>query len=553
MCPQPTGFAPFEPDRCPIPGTSDLTRSFSAAQLTTATATSRFQQPEPNRSRNMRNSLVIVPIAALFLLGCEERAPKPGFEPVFPAVKGTLLSFSSPSLMDLDGDGALDIVYGTGVDRLRPQGRRFYLSTEPAIAGYVTAVSGRSNQILWRSPHAGEAFTTPRFADLNGDGVADVVMGGRQGAMAALSGRDGSLLWSVDPRRVAITPELYNFFTPAIIEDVNADGIADLVVIYGGNDTRLAGESRDPGYVVLISGSDGAVLKAYPTPDGAESYSSVIAYDRADGAAWIIFGTGGEAQGGAAYRAPVAALVDGSFPQNVEELVPPGEKGVMAPATLVELTGDDELDIVVSTFDGRLAILDGASGAVIWQRKDDFEESYHGPAIVRLTSDGRLGLFLSRGIGVFPNYAGSVHRLFDGRDGRVLYQYKDPLSPAGAPLAVDLTGDGIDEPFFFGTRGRIHVLHLRSMELVFHDLPANFTATPHIADPRATGSLELIGVAWINAAEDGSGRPADWRNLTSELLRLDLDARTPAFRAWAAYLGTAMDGQYRPAGETLPR
>jgi len=497
----------------------------------------------------MRSATIAVPIAAFLLFGCKESAPKPSFEPVFPGVKGEFSSYSSPNLLDLNGDGALDIVYGTGVDRLRPQGGEWRLSEEPKIAGWVTAVSGRDNRVLWRAPHSGEAFTTPRFAELNRDGVADVVMGGRQGALSAFSGKDGSLLWRVDPKRIAMTPVFYNFFSPALIEDTNRDGIEDFVVMYGGNDTRLPGQDRDPGYVVMISGADGNVLNAHQTPDGAESYSSVIVYRRPDGADWLIFGTGGESDGGAAYRVPVSALLDGSFAQRVEELVPVGEKGVMAPATLVELTGDAELDIVISTFDGRLVILDGASRRVLWQRHDKAEESYHGPALVRLDRIGRLGLFLSRAIGVFPQYAGSVHRLFDARDGKLLYQYKEPLSPAGAPLAIDLTGDGIDEPFFFSSRGRIHVLHLRSKELLIHDVPAHLSSTPYISDPRDSGSLELIGVAWINTADDGSGRLADHRNLHSELLRLDLNADTPDFRAWAAYLGTGTDGRYRPAGE----
>ena len=495
----------------------------------------------------MRSAPVLVPILAVLLVGCKESAPKPSFDLVFPSVSGDYMSNSSPNLIDLDGDGALDIVYGTGVDRLRPRGNRWQLGSEPEFAGYVTAVSGKDNRILWRTPHFGEAFTTPRFVHLNGDQVPDVVMGGRQGSLSAYNGIDGTRLWDTDPKTVAITPDPYNFLTPAIIEDVNGDAVADLVVMYGGNDTRLPGDARDAGYVVLVSGADGKVLKAYPTPDGAESYSSVIVYRRPDGAEWFIFGTGGESAGGAAYRAPVAALLDGSFGERVQTLVPLGEKGVLAPATLVELTGDDELDIAISSFDGRLVVIDGATGNVLWQRHDPTEETYHGPALVRLTTDDRLGFFVSRAIGVFPNYAGNVHRLFDAKDGRLLYQYKDPLPPAGAPLAVDLTGDGIDEPIFFGSRGRIHVLHLRSKKLAIHDVPANFTATPHIADPRQSGSLELIGVAWHNLGEDGSGRLAEWKNLKSELLRLDMNARTPDFRTWAAYLGTGTDGLYRPA------
>ena len=491
----------------------------------------------------MRRTTVLLPIAALLVAGCDEARRSPSFDLLFPPVKGELLTNSSPSLIDLDGDGALDIVYGTGVDRLRPRDGRWVLGTEPKIAGYVTAVSGKTNAVLWRAPHAGEAFTTPRFAGLNGDDVPDVIMGGRQGSMSALSGRDGALLWRVDPARIAVTPVLYNFFTPAVIADANGDGITDLVVMYGGNDTRLPGEPRDPGFAVVLSGADGGVLAVHPTPDGAETYSSIITYTRADGATWMIFGTGGEQQDGAAWRAPIASLLDGTFAKRVERLVPPVDKGIMAPAGLVELTGDQELDIAISTFDGRLIVLDGASGRTLWDRQDPREETYHPPAVIRLGKDGRLGFFVSRGVGVFPKYAGSAHRLHDARDGAVLYEYKNLLPPAGAPLGVDLTGDGIDEALFFSAPGRIHVLNPVAKTLITHDAPGYFTSTPHIADPRGTGTLELIGLSWTNAVENGA--IADWWNLSSELLRMDLNADVPAVRAWAAYMGTTMDGQYR--------
>jgi hypothetical protein len=170
---------------------------------------------------------------------------------------------------------------------------------------------------------------------------------------------------------------------------------------------------------------------------------------------------------------------------------------------------------------------------------------------MRVSADGsRLGLLVSRAIGVFPNYAGTAHRIYDARDGSLLYQYKGPAGPAGAPLAADLTGDGVDEPFFFGARGRIHVQHGASGELIVHDLPAHFGATPIIADPRRSGSLELIGVAWENAAEGTETGVARWRNLSCRLLRLQLNADTPASLSWGAYMGTSLDGHYRPVTAT---
>lgn len=492
----------------------------------------------------------ILPIVGLVLAACGEPAPEPSFDLVFPPVTAELMTNSSPNLADLDGDSVLDIVFGTGKDRLRPEEGRYVLTREPEVPGYVVAVSGATNQVLWKVPHPGEAFTTARFVDLNRDGVPDVVMGGREGAFVAYSGRDGAVIWRVAPEAVAKTPVPYGFFTPARIRDANGDGVPDLVVTYGGNDLKLPGEPRDPGFVVVVSGADGAVLAVHQTPDGKETYSSPVVYERANGEEWVVFGTGGETHGGAAYRAPVASLLDGTFTARLERLVPPGEKGVIAPATVVELTGDDEPDIVISTYDGRLSAIDGASGQALWEQREEGEETNHLAAVARIGRDGRLGLAVSRGIGSFPQYKGSVHRVYDAADGRLLYEYRDELQPGGAPLAVDLTGDGIDEVFFFSMRypvgqgGRIHILHARSKKLIVQDVPTNLGPTPAIAAIRPEGTLELIGTSW--RVLPGTGTPT-WRDLEAQMFRADLTVKAPAFLGWAAYMGTAADGRYRPA------
>ncbi len=493
-----------------------------------------------------------IPLGLLLVLlaaACTSTPPvNPSFDELFPPVSGDLMTISSPSLADLDGDGVPDIVFGTGVDRTQPSGGHYVIAKQPEISGYVVAVSGSTDKILWQVPDPRDAFTTPRFADLNGDGVPDVIMGGREGSFAAFSGKDGSVLWHTNPASVAKTPALLYFTTPALIPDANGDGVPDLVVVYGGDALKLPGTPRPPSYLAAISGKDGSVLASQVSPDSAEMYSSVVVYDRPDGRKWMVFGTGGETASGAAYRAPVSSLLDGTFRDSVQELCEHGTKGVIAPATLVDVNGDGELDIVLSTFDGRLIVVDGKSGNVLWKEQDPGEETYHSAAVVRKAGGG-LGLFVSRGVGTFPKYTGSVHRLFDATTGKVLYKYQDQLSPAGAPLAVDLDGDGVDEPIFFSTPfpkaqgGRIYVLDVAGHKLLDHDLGTTFWSTPVIADPRHTGTLEMIGLSWSQAAGQGA---ASWRDLHWHLLRMNLNAKTPEFRGWAGYMGTQWNGIWEP-------
>jgi hypothetical protein len=78
--------------------------------------------------------------------------------------------------------------------------------------------------------------------------------------------------------------------------------------------------------------------------------------------------------------------------------------------------------------------------------------------------------------------------------------------------------------------------------LITRDVATNFWTTPVIADARGAGTLEMIGLSWSQGDTPGTPR---WRDLEWHLLRMDLGAKTPAFRAWAAYMGTATDGHFR--------
>jgi hypothetical protein len=85
---------------------------------------------------------------------------------------------------------------------------------------------------------------------------------------------------------------------------------------------------------------------------------------------------------------------------------------------------------------------------------------------------------------------------------------------------------------------------LSSTTVLTQEVPANPASTPFIGDPRNTGRLELIGLSWSIAS--GQGTP-DWRNLQSQMFRVDLSANVPMFRGWSAYMGTSLNGVYTSA------
>ena len=77
--------------------------------------------------------------------------------------------------VDLNSDGVLDVAVTSG-----------YL---------VHAIEGRTGNQLWTFAAPDNLWKVAATPDLDGDGTADLVVGGQDGVLRALSGRDGELLW----------------------------------------------------------------------------------------------------------------------------------------------------------------------------------------------------------------------------------------------------------------------------------------------------------------------------------------------------------------------
>ena len=91
-------------------------------------------------------------------------------------------SSASPIATDLNGDGILDIVLGTGTENAR---------------GAVEAISGVNGGSLWRNVAANESiFTLPLKLDVNLDGRDEIIVGGRGAELLALDAQTGQQHWS---------------------------------------------------------------------------------------------------------------------------------------------------------------------------------------------------------------------------------------------------------------------------------------------------------------------------------------------------------------------
>lgn len=159
-----------------------------------------------------------------------------------------LLGYSSSAAGDVNGDNVPDYIVGA-------PGSSFV--DEPPL-GRALVLSGADHSVLHEFVPAARNFfgsAVSEAGDLNGDGYGDVVVGAQlddttaedAGAVFALSGQDGSNLWT------AYGTEQFGLFGSGagLVGDVNDDGVPDLSV-------GASGEWEGRGQAYVLSGVDGS-------------------------------------------------------------------------------------------------------------------------------------------------------------------------------------------------------------------------------------------------------------------------------------------------------
>ena len=340
------------------------------------------------------------------------------------------LIISSPAVGNIDNDSSIDVVFGSfdkNVYALRgndgnllwifsTQGQ---ISSSPSLASIssglyldifvgsfdknIYAINGSDGTKIWNFTTDGRISSSPAISDVNKDGILDVVVGSEDGKVYALNGIDGSLIWAFQTNgRVVSSPAIVNL-TP--------EGYP--VVFIGSHDFNL----------YAINGSDGTKIWNFSAKDKIESSPAVDDLN-GDGLLEVIFGsydnrtyvldaaTGEEiwsyATGNWITSSPVILNVgdrkkvvisshdsnvycfneDGSI--NWTFKVPTGGRAPYLPS-LSDFNLDGTDDVVVGATDGRIYVLNGINGNLIWFYHIG-QYIYSSPALVDLDGDGNIDL-----------------------------------------------------------------------------------------------------------------------------------------------------------------
>lgn len=457
----------------------------------------------------------------------------------------TIGTFSSPRVADLNQDGVKDIILGGG--------RLEFEACDTAMF----ALDGMDGTLLWHIAASDQIFGSAALMDINEDGVEDIFLSGRSSELKAISGKTGEVIWKFDtlqylPNHIK---RWFNFYNPQVIYDVDKDGLKDLLISNGGD---IWVEPFDPkrasGRIVIISSASGKLLYGAPMPDDKEIYMSVsvLMNEKEPEKSKIIFGTGGETIEGNLFVGTIEMILKGTLSK--AKLLAKGQgKGFISPPVWVDVNEDGQPDIAANSVNGRIFTFDGQTFEPIWETKMKEVEAYSSMAVGQFNGDRIPDFFVSFAQGVWPELSFTKQAMLNGQTGEI--EYSDSLGyyQTSSPLAVDITGDGIDEVVLSVDYQLMDTLFRKTLyttlyaieftqkqsQAITEGLPGhNVSSTPWLGDLNDDGLLDIIYCHGTNAKQ----------TYTFDGLRVNCLKTTipiPKNLKWGSYMGSNYNGVFR--------
>lgn len=364
---------------------------------------------------------------------------------------------SSASVGDIDGDGQVEVVIGVGADSSKESGAD--IVGQPGDRGGVYAISGDTGAIEWffesddvigGGSNTGDGrpdgvYATPVLADIDDDGLLEVIFGGWDQNVYVLKGESGSIEAGFPQ------PVLDTIWATPALSDLNADGQLDILVsaditenpdagtLTGGifHVFNLNGEQNIPGFDEFVGDPE------YPTLKGKFEqhvlWSSPFVGDMdSDNHPEIIYGSGnfpGSSGSGEFIR---VWNHDGTSKFLFSTI-----GNTFASPLFADIEGDGSTEMIAATLSGILHVWnnDGSERAAIIVDSvppgGSPQPIFTAPLAVDIDADGRLELAVVSGAQVMFYDDDLTLLTHNGINGPDFVTDQSPMIPAIADIDLD--------------------------------------------------------------------------------------------------------------------
>jgi hypothetical protein len=384
-------------------------------------------------------------------------------------------------LVDLTGDGLSDV----------------YVAS--ARNGKAMAFNGITGDLLWRQYGLPGKFHSVA-PDLDGDGIADPIIGGRL-RLAALSGSTGAAIWN---RKTTEIRQAENW--QALYSDFNQDGTPDVLVVSPEQDS---GSLTRNGVMEAVDGKTGALLWTLSgTANGMRLGTNALLDDRTgDGVPELL-----------SLFVAHPALLDGVTGSLIWQRPSTFFYNPTDELYLQDFNGDGFSDLLIpgrSTFGGlqdRLDLIDGKDGSLIWSRDAQSPgEVFSELTLEDFDQDGVIDVLAVSPLANVAYSNDGLLRVLSGRSGQDIWQRSGGHN--GAVLGNILLLEELDSipglDFLVATQGDANDRRRRAINgatgLEIWSQPYDSTDTPvrdwGFADLDGDGRKDLVEVQYDRGYE----------------------------------------------------
>lgn len=107
----------------------------------------------------------------------------------------------------------------------------------------IIALNGKTGELLWQQSALDQVYGTATFYDISGNGVKDIFIGGRSPHLKALDGKTGKVLWEYKyqfENDSILKYARHNFYNLDLIPDQNKDNWPDLLALNGSHNGKYS-------------------------------------------------------------------------------------------------------------------------------------------------------------------------------------------------------------------------------------------------------------------------------------------------------------------------